>query len=519
MNTLIRSLVVGRAWWLALWLAGGVVAAFFLRASLAEIHQHSVGTATEGARNVFRMLVVMRQWNARHAGVYVPLGEDVPPNPYLRQPRRDVRTVDGQTLTLVNPAYMTRMISEMTHLSEGVSFRSVSLKPLNPGNAPDEWERAALLRLEQDGGRAASEVGELTTLDGGQPVFRYLAPLRVSAECLSCHLEQGYAVGDLRGGISIKLDYAPFLAAALPSERTTLQAHIAVWLSLVLLSAWGLAQLRISWLALENNIEELKRTRDELLQSEKMASLGRMVAGFAHELNTPVGVAVGAVSHNAHALDRVDALLCGEEVDEAALREQLASLRSGGELALSNLQRASSLVQRFKRSSIDQASEQRRVFSVMETIDDIRFSLQNQLKRGPVNLEVDCPADLRVNGIPGLLEQVLTNLVMNSVQHGFVDGAQSGNIRIAVSVRGEGRLHVVYADDGRGMAEEVVARIFEPFFTTRRGSGGSGLGMFLCYNIVTVELAGTIQCSSAPGKGVRFEIEFPCELAGEGEVA
>ncbi len=511
MASLIRSLVVQRAWWLALWALYALVTAFFLQASLAQIRQHSEELATAGARNVFRMLVTMRQWNAQRGSVYVPVNADTQPNPYLEHPRRDVHTTDGQQLTMVNPAFMTRMISDMTQLSQGLTFRSTSLKPINPDNAPDAWERQALTQLSDHLG----EVRELSTTPDGQPVFRYLAPLWVSEACLDCHREQGYKLGDLRGGISITQDYTPFLAAAAPSERTSLLAHLAVFVLLVLISGCSLALLRRSWLQLEANINELQQTRDELLQSEKMASLGRMVAGFAHELNTPVGIAVGAISHGAEALDDIDALLTGEEVDEERLRERLASLRDGGELALANLRRAASLVQRFKRSSIDQISEQKRVFLLREMVDDVRFSLQAQLRKGPVEVMVDCPADLRINGIPGLLEQLLINLLLNSLQHGFADGTRPGTIRIGITVPRAGWLEIKYGDNGAGMVSEVAARIFEPFFTTRRGAGGSGLGMFLCYNIVTVELGGTIACAGHPGEGVQFVMGIPYEQAGE----
>lgn len=511
MSSLIRSLVVQRAWWLVLWAIYAVGTAFFLQSALAEIRQHNLDLAATGARNVFKTLVTMRQWNAERGAVYVPVGPDTQPNPYLKLPRRDVHTTDGQQLTIINPAYMTRMISDMTRMSQGLTFRSTSLTPINPDNAPDEWERQALNQFSQK----ISEVKALTESADGKPIFRYLAPLWVTEECLGCHREQGYKVGDLRGGISISQDFTPFLAAAAPSERSTIFAHIGVFVLLVVISGCSLAMLRRSWIRLEDNIEELTRTRNELLQSEKMASLGRMVAGFAHEINTPVGVAVGAVSHTEETLKEIDHLLTDEEVDEEQLRRRLDGLRSGSELALANLKRAASMVQRFKRSSIDQTSEERRVFAVRELIEDVEFSLKGQLRKGPVAVSIACPAGLCINGIPGLLEQLLTNLLMNSLQHGFADGTRPGKVDIAITLPAPSVMHILYTDNGAGMSTEVAERIFEPFFTTRRGSGGSGLGMFLCYNIVTAELGGNIQCTGSPGHGVRFEITIPCEIAKE----
>jgi signal transduction histidine kinase len=511
MGSLIRSLVVHRAWWLALWALYAVITAFFLNATLAEIRQHNVELATHGARNVFKTLVTMRQWNAERGGVYVPVGPNTQPNPYLQHPRRDIHTVDGKTLTMINPAFMTRMISDMTKLSQGLTFRSTSLNPINPDNAPDAWERQALEQFSDK----VTEIKALTETADGRPVFRYLAPLWVTEECLDCHREQGYKVGDLRGGISISQDFSPFLAAAAPSERTSVFAHLGVLALLIVISGWSLALLRRSWIRLEDNIEELSKTRNELLQSEKMASLGRMVAGFAHEINTPVGIAVGAVSHSEETLNEIDRLLTNEEVDEALLRKQLAGLRTGGELAMANLKRASAMVQRFKRSSIDQMSEERRVFLVKELIEDVEFSLKRQLERGPVSVSARCPAELRINGIPGLFEQLLTNLLMNSLQHGFADGSVPGQVEIAVSLPAPSTMRIRYADNGAGMGSEVAERIFEPFFTTRRGSGGSGLGMFLCYNIVTSELGGSIHCTGSPGHGVSFEITIPCEVVDE----
>lgn len=503
---LIRSVILHRSWRLVLWAIFAAFIGLSLKASIQEIDKHNLQVANEGARNVFRMLVLARQWNASHKGVYVPVDEKTQPNPYLKDPLRDITSSDGRALTLVNPAYMTRMISEMSMLDGQISFRSTSLRLFNPKNAPDAWEREALLRFE----KGEREVKELISKETGEKVFRYMAPLFITQECLICHASQNYVLGDIRGGISITQSYAPFIEAAGPSERASIISHSLVFLLFAALSGWAMERLRISWQELEENIDELEKTRDDLVQNEKMASLGRMVAGFAHELNTPVGIALGSISHNETTLDNIDTLLKTEEVNEDELREHLGTLRHSGELALSNLNRAATLVQRFKRSSIDQTSEQSRVFFVRELIDDVVFSLHSQLKKAPTRVVTQCEEGLAIDGIPGLLDQVLANLLLNSLQHGFANGTRPGRINISVDAATPGQMHLIYSDNGTGMSSEAAKRIFEPFFTTARNQGGSGLGMFICYNIVSEQLRGTITCKSQPGEGVSFDISYPC---------
>jgi hemerythrin-like metal-binding protein len=264
---------------------------------------------------------------------------------------------------------------------------------------------------------------------------------------------------------------------------------------------------------LRQALQRIEEAQNQLVRSEKMASLGRMVAGFAHEINTPIGIAVGAISHEEETLGQIGRMLSEEEVSEDDLRAQLATIGQGSRLALSNLRRCAELIHRFKRSSVDQVSEQRRLFDMAEVIDDVRFALQNQLKRLPISLDIDCPAKLRINGIPGHVEQILTNLILNSIKHGFHDGERKGTIKVSVAPAINGRLHLDYTDDGFGMETAVVDKVFEPFYTTARSQGGTGLGLFLIYNIVTNELGGSIVCTSAPDEGCRFEIEFP---VGEG---
>ena len=260
---------------------------------------------------------------------------------------------------------------------------------------------------------------------------------------------------------------------------------------------------------LAHKVDELQTTRDELLQSEKMASLGRMVAGFAHEVNTPVGVAVGAASHIAEALAAIRELLGVEEVSEEKLLAQLQTIEQDCDLTLSNLRRAARLVQSFKRTSVDQTSESRRDYRMAELIDDVIHSLHAVFKRTAIRFEVDCPADLELYGPPGAVEQILTNLMMNSYQHAYEDGSRGGLIRIDVGVAANGWVRLTFSDDGAGMWPAVMARVFEPFFTTRRDKGGSGLGMYIAYNLATQTLGGAISCHSEPGRGTRFDLYFP----------
>ncbi len=503
----IPPFIIQRRWWLlALLLWAGTVG-WSLQSHLQDIRQQSIQIATEGARNMFRMVVLTRNWNASHGGVYVPVTPRTQPNPYLKHPKRDLTSTDGMALTLINPAYMTRLIGEIAHIDTGAVFRLTSLKPLRPDNAPDPWEAKALLSFES--GNKESIAIE-PSKDGA--LLRYMAPLEVTQPCLQCHEEQGYKLGDIRGGISVSQRYSTILATSQHGTQQSTLIHASVF-SLIATLGWLLLELlRKRWIDLAGKMRELEATRGELVQSEKMASLGRMVAGFAHEINTPIGVAVGAISQHDEIVQRIEALLLQDDVSEEALREELEQLRHGGTLALSNLRRAAKLVQSFKRTSVDQSSDQMRHFGMKQLIEDVCFTLQHTLKRLPIAFAVHCPDDLQLHGIPGLLEQLLTNLIMNAVQHAFDNGSRAGQIQIRVQRQGPSVV-LDFADDGVGMTSEQLAQIFEPFYTTRRTQGGSGLGLYICYNIAHVQLRGSIECSSQPNQGSRFVIRFPADLA------
>ena len=259
---------------------------------------------------------------------------------------------------------------------------------------------------------------------------------------------------------------------------------------------------------LNAKVDELERTRNELVESEKMASLGRLVAGFAHEINTPIGVAVAGSSQIEEAINSLNRLLEEDEVEEYKILHIMDIIKEASVLTLSNLRRAGTLIASFKRTSVDQSSEEVRLFNVLETTQDVVRSLRNQLKKTKIELHLECPNDLQIYGTPGILDQLLTNLIMNSIIHGFKDGSKAGEIRINIK-KIAGRFDLEYADTGVGMDDVVRKKVFEPFYTTHRAHGGSGLGLYLCYNLVTSKLNGTISCESSKGEGVKFQISFP----------
>ncbi|TVQ32909.1 MAG: hypothetical protein EA370_12135 [Wenzhouxiangella sp.] len=268
------------------------------------------------------------------------------------------------------------------------------------------------------------------------------------------------------------------------------------------------SELEASNQTLTQALEDLKLAQHQLVQTEKLAALGGLVAGIAHEINTPLGVGLTAASHLDSEARRFETLL---DEDQAADPEKwlrfATTARSSSQMILRNLRRASELVRSFKQVAVDQSSEQLRTFDLAAYMDEIMLSLQPQLKRQPHKLEVEIEQSIIMTTYPGALYQVLVNLVMNSLIHAFEKG-QSGTIRIEAS-QADGWVRLRYQDDGRGMDQATAERIFDPFFTTRRGQGGSGLGLHISHNLVSGVLGGSIQVETAPGKGALFDIRIP----------
>ncbi|MBF0163643.1 MAG: GAF domain-containing protein [Magnetococcales bacterium] len=262
---------------------------------------------------------------------------------------------------------------------------------------------------------------------------------------------------------------------------------------------------------LREKIEELETTRSELIASEKLASLGRLVAGIAHEVNTPIGVAYSGATQLLDESRALTQLLERDEVEIDTLLAGIEAIEGAARLVERNLARAAELVRSFKRASIDHSSEALRDYVVGEVVGDALMSLRNAFKHSAIEIKVTCPTGLCVAGVPGYLNQILTNLLMNSLTHGFAQGIRPGRIDITLALRGH-LLSLTYGDDGVGMTPEVREKAFEPFFTTNRSAGGSGLGLYICYNLVTTKLRGTIQLEGLPERGVRVTASWPVEV-------
>ncbi|NEO42510.1 MAG: AAA family ATPase [Moorea sp. SIOASIH] len=258
---------------------------------------------------------------------------------------------------------------------------------------------------------------------------------------------------------------------------------------------------------LSQTLDDLTATQKKLVESEKMAALGGLVAGVAHEINTPVGTSITAASILADETQGFCKVLKNGKLKRSVLQNYLDTVQESSELILSNLQRAGELVQSFKQVAVDQAHLDKRTLNVKEYLEEVLISLEPQLKQASHTLTIEGDETVTIETYPGAISQVITNLVMNSISHGY-QPKQNGQLHLQVD-RVEEELMITYHDDGCGIAQEHLGQIFEPFFTTARARGGSGLGLHIVYNLVTQKLLGQIEVNSQIGKGTEFIITLP----------
>lgn len=258
---------------------------------------------------------------------------------------------------------------------------------------------------------------------------------------------------------------------------------------------------------LRETLEQLKTAQVKLVQVEKMAALGNLVAGIAHEINTPVGIGVTAASHMESITNDLFEKFQDGTLKRSDLEKYLSTSIEASALILSNLKRAYELIHNFKKIAVDQSNEEKREIQLRKYLDDILLSLKPRLKNTTHEIKIHCHEDLVVYSHPAVFYQIVTNLIINSLVHGF-ENYEHGKIYIKISRRSN-KLFFKYFDNGAGIKKSNLKKIFNPFYTTKRSKGGSGLGLHLVYNIVTQTLGGSIRCISRPGEGTLFKIIIP----------
>ncbi len=263
---------------------------------------------------------------------------------------------------------------------------------------------------------------------------------------------------------------------------------------------------------LRDVIDHLNEAREQLVESEKMSALGRMVAGFAHEINTPIGIGVTAASSISSQSRKLQ-----KEQEQGTLSVEtfssgLERMHEGADLILKNMERAAELVTSFKQIAVDQSIEQRRQIDLHDYLDEVIISIKPRFKHQNIRIDNRVPAQQLIEINPGAIAQVITNLIVNACMHAF---DESGGEILIESIEQPEYFELHFRDNGRGMSAEVLNNIYAPFFTTKRNRGGTGLGMHIVHNLITDKLGGTINCVSAPNQGTHFTLTLPKHPPGE----
>jgi signal transduction histidine kinase/purine-cytosine permease-like protein len=347
-----------------------------------------------------------------------------------------------------------------------------------------------------------------------QPIFRPHLGRRVGRFLVL------FSVFAIIAGAVFLLSYRLIEPAAAPAEFDLGGIFLRLYagsLMLLAVAAWWTVlsheSHELSESELVNSLHHLEQTQQELVQSEKMASLGGLVAGVAHEINTPVGITVSAASFLQDRTQSVRERLNQRGVSRIELMEYLDDAEQSARLMLANANRAASLIQSFKQVAVDRTIEDRRQFDLGHYLAETVESIGPRLRQTPHRLELRCPPGIALDTYPGPVAQAVTNLVLNALQHAFVDGV-AGVVRVEAALVTGDQVRIQIIDNGRGIPAGLASRIFEPFFTTRRGSGGSGLGLHVVYNLVSGTLGGSVRVESGGGYGggARFILEFPRRL-------
>ena len=467
-----------------------VAVALSLSWNLAELRHHARESARIQARDAYRRDAIYRHWNASRSPVYVPADKETPPNPHLAgTPERDITTPSGRQLTLMNPAYMTRQVHELARKQYGVHAHLTSLKPINPQNAPDSWEAEALRSFR----RGETEVSSVQEMAGGK-YLRLIQPLMVKQSCLKCHAEQGYLVGDIRGGMSVAIPLAPLRTVARTHGFIVIGGHAVLGaMGLGALAFWGRRLLRSD--RQRRRAESALRSAKEAAEAATRAK-SEFLARMSHEIRTPMNSIMGFTQ-----------MLMDDELTAEQREAAQTVSRSGGTLL----------------TLIDEVLDLSKIESNRMDLEEVQFSPETVVldacelicaRVGDRPIEILCDVEEAPSvlvGDPTRLRQVLMNLLGNAVKF-TEEGEVVTTVRGREKRGGRSRLELEIRDTGIGIPEDKLDTIFETFTqadgSTTRKYGGTGLGLAICERIVA-DAGGRIEVANAEGGGAIFSIVVP----------
>ena len=438
-----------------------------------------------GGRSFFNQIRTVRRWNARSGGVYIPVSDHIQPNPYLDVPNRDIVDADGRPLTLINPAFMTRLVSEVATQSAGsIQFHITSLNPINPINVPNDWEREALEHFEQ----GSAEQYTFKTINGDL-YFQYIAPLETKQACLKCHAQQGYKIGDIRGGIRVDIPVTDPVRI-----WPVIITHVLLWLG-------GVVFILVVGHRMGARQESVIKAKEEAEESARSKS--SFLACMSHEIRTPMN---GIIAMS-QLLD--DTELTVEQ------KEYVHTIDISGKTLLALIND----ILDFSKYESYQLELESKAFEVSGLIKDVHRLVQSSADENKNSLSYTIGQDVPefIYGDVTRLRQIILNLVGNAVK--FTEQGQvTTTVSVVSQMDDEYELQFIVSDTGMGIPEDKQKQIFDSFtqadVSTTRKYGGTGLGLAICRRLVE-RMGGKIRLDSKEGAGSTFYFSIKVKKADD----